>query len=51
MFRNYVNFERLLTAAIPGMLHENVPITDFLELSVNSPSAAAAGGHSVFIMY
>ncbi len=41
MFRNYVNFERLLTAAIPGMLHENVPITDFLELSVNSPSVAA----------
>jgi hypothetical protein len=40
-----------LTAAISGMLHEDVPITDFLELSVNSPSAAAPGGHSVFIMY
>jgi hypothetical protein len=51
VFRNYVNFERLLTAAISGMLHEDVPITDFLELSVNSPSAAAPGGHSVFIMY
>jgi len=37
-----------LTAAIPGMLHENVPITDFSELSVNSTSAAAPGG---FIMY
>ena len=50
MFRNYVNFELLLAAATPGMLHESVPNTDFLDLLVNSPSAAAAGGYSYYVL-